>query len=139
MAAGCRLCGAPLPIQVGRGRRRTKCEACSPPKATRALEARAAAVTDARDVVAAVTNELTSANVLGSVAGQSALILAARLHRGGVDGPDGLVPDSGSAVAAMVKELRTTMVSALAREIPAEDPIDEIAKRRAERRAGLLG
>ena len=31
-AKSCAQCGAPLPIQVGRGRRRTKCATCSPPR-----------------------------------------------------------------------------------------------------------
>jgi len=61
-------------------------------------------------------------------AGQAALALAARL-----DDPD----CPATALAAVAKEHRTTMAELTRNASAAGDPIDEIAKRREERRRKL--
>lgn len=72
----------------------------------------------------AVREELEAIGKAGTPAGTVALTLATRLDAG---------EDPGSAMAAMAKELRTTMAE-LARTAPAQaDPVDELKKRRQRR------
>lgn len=127
-AKSCAKCGGPLPVQTGRGRRRTKCENCSPsrvkaPKVTATPQA--AGSHDG--LLASVTAELSAAGRLGSHPGQAAVLLAQRIEFG---------ENSGSAVAQMVRQLHDTMSRALA-DVQAEvDPVDELRARREQRRAG---
>ena len=75
---------------------------------------------------AAVTAELTDAGRLSTVHGQAALALAASL-----DSPN----ESGSAKAALARQLAATMELALAGVKRGSDSVDELAGRRATRRA----
>jgi hypothetical protein len=59
--------------------------------------------------------------------GQSALMLARRL--------DTATADTGSSIAAVMRELKSTAAGAIAAGIAVADPVDEISKRRQERRA----
>ena len=128
----CSKCGAPLPLQTGRGQRRKMCATCSPPrqrnrKKPKVAPAATAKATVQRSVVASVTAELTEAGMLDSHQGQAALLLAHRLESG---------EDTGAAMAQMVRQLRETMAAALASVEPDEvDPVDELKARRESRGA----
>lgn len=71
--------------------------------------------------------ELAAVERLETVAGASAVALARSIDSGGV---------TGSAMAALVKELRATMVDATADVRVAADPLDELRQRRQLRREG---
>ena len=76
-------------------------------------------------VLTSVRSELEAIGKEATPMGAVALTIAARLDAGG---------DPGSAMAAMAKELRATMVE-LVRSAPAlADPVDELKRRRDERR-----
>lgn len=80
-----------------------------------------------KSVLSAVRAELEQIRKTSTAGGQVALALAARLDAG---------EDPGSAMAAMAKELRATMVE-LTREAPAAaDPVDELKRRRERRLSG---
>lgn len=72
--------------------------------------------------------ELVALGRLESEVGARALKLAERLDAAPPDEP-------GSALAALSKELRATMVEARASGSVAADPVDELAARRRERLA----
>ena len=81
-------------------------------------------------VRAATLSALERGGVTATPAGQVALVLAAR-----IDSPAD--SDSGSALAAAVREHRSALADALAQSVVvvAGDPIDELAERRAGRSA----
>lgn len=125
----CERCGAPIPLQKGRGMRRKYCQTCSPSRKKPQKPGKPAqkAANTSRSVVAVVTAELTDAGMLDSHQGQAALLLARRLESG---------DDTGAAMAQMVRQLQQTMASALASVEPAEaDPVDELKARRESRGA----
>lgn len=78
----------------------------------------------------AATRDLEEAGRLSTPLGQAALVLARRL--------DGFSVDTGSSVAAVVRQLHATMSSALAGAHVADDPVDELRRRR-DRKLGLIG
>lgn len=94
-------------------------------------------VTSARDVpdgpggveLAAVA-QLEDAGRLGTVLGQAALVLARRL--------DARTMDTGSAVAAVARQLEVTLEAAVAGAHMAADPVDELRRRRDEK-LGIVG
>jgi hypothetical protein len=69
---------------------------------------------------------LSDAGVLDTVAGQQAVELARRI---------GSPFETGSAVAAMSRQLQAVMTEAL-KFAAAEDPLDELRKRRDAKRVG---
>jgi hypothetical protein len=73
-------------------------------------------------IVAAVAAELAAAGRLSTSLGQQALRLAVRLETSKVD--------TGAGLAALSKELRVVMATALADNAPAQDQIDEMAAKR---------
>lgn len=73
-----------------------------------------------------VTDELVAGGVLDTSPGQAALLLAQRMELG--------TTDTGSAVAAMSRELRSLMAEALGKTETAADPMDELKARRESRR-----
>lgn len=77
-------------------------------------------------VYRATQDELRKAGKVGTVAGQSALALAAR-----IDNP---TLDTGSALAGMVKQLEATLAGVLADKDDDGDELDELRRRREERR-----
>lgn len=80
-------------------------------------------------LVASTRQQLEVAGRLDSILGQQALVLAARLEvTSGVD--------TGSSLAAVSKELRAVMAEALAGVAVADDPIDELRRRRELKRSG---
>jgi hypothetical protein len=48
---------------------------------------------------------------------------------------DTATADTGSSIAAVMRELKSTAADAIAAGIAVADPVDEISKRRQERRA----
>lgn len=126
----CEKCGANIPLQQGRGRRRRMCETCSPsrkPKSRPTATASAAGLSDRSGVVSTVTAELIAVGMLESHQGQLALVLANRIETG---------DDTGAALAQMVRQLRETMASALSSAEPeAVDPLDELRAKRERRGA----
>jgi hypothetical protein len=79
------------------------------------------------ELVAAVRRELETVDRLGSVLGQQALELARQLAS----------PfDTGSARAAVSRELRATMAALLADAPAAADKLDELEERRRLKAAG---
>jgi hypothetical protein len=82
------------------------------------------------DLELATARELEAAGRLQSVAGQAALVLAYRI---------GSRRETGSATAALAKQLHLTMTWALGGVAVAADPLDEIrARRDLKRSAGRL-
>lgn len=81
-------------------------------------------------VYAATVDELRKAGKVGTVAGQSALALAAR-----IDNP---TLDTGSALAGMVKQLEATLAGVLAGKDDGGDELDELRRRREERRRAAV-
>ena len=77
-------------------------------------------------LVDATRRRLIAGNVLDSVEGQAALVIAARIERGAAE--------SGSAVAALSRELRAVMETALKSSAPAGNLIDELRAQREKRR-----
>lgn len=71
--------------------------------------------------------ELERAEMVESSLGQAALILASRL--------DAVTSDTGASLAAVVREHRAALSAAVDAGKVAADPLDELAKRRSERRA----
>src|SRR5688500_13133780 len=69
----------------------------------------------------AITSELKAAGRLNSSLGQQAILLAGRI---------GAPFDTGSAVAAVSKELRAVMAKALEDAQPVADPLDQLRARR---------
>ncbi|RMH79004.1 MAG: hypothetical protein D6683_06880 [Actinomyces sp.] len=78
-------------------------------------------------VIDAVRAELEAGGRQDTPAGRAALALAAAIDLGG---------QSGSSLAAMVRELRTTMAEAMLGAEIAGDPIDELKARREARLRG---
>lgn len=78
-------------------------------------------------VVAATAKELADAGRLDTVLGQLALKLAVRL--------ESAVFDTGSAFAALSKELRAVAAAAVAGAHVEEDEVDELQARRDEKKA----
>ncbi len=133
MTRNCAKCGTMLPTESGRGRRRKFCAACSPSRPRRKPDPGlpdvvVRATTDG--VLAAARAELDAAGTAGTSAGQAALRLAAAIDSG---------EERGTALAALVKQLGSTMRAAVPEQQPDADPIqalrDELAARR-EHRAG---
>lgn len=117
MPKGCAKCGGPMPVQTGRGRRRVKCEKCAPSR-TKKASPRPTPVNEGerRGLLHAVRMELRAARSEDSAAGQAALLLAERVEFG---------ENSGSAVAAMVRQMHEslTLATAGAEEPDAADPV----------------
>ena len=84
----------------------------------------------AGNVEAAAIKQLQEAGRLDSVLGQAALVLARRLDR--------VTVDTGSAVAGVVKQLEATLEAATAGANVAEDPVDELRRRR-DQKLGIVG
>jgi hypothetical protein len=126
-ARDCAKCGRPLPLQVGRGRRRTKCETCSPVrKPAKRVTVLAPLPTGGESLVAATLAELERADVMSSALGQAALLLARRIEAG---------DDSGSAIASLVKQWQDTMGRATAGAEPQTVSLtDQLKARRDARR-----
>lgn len=73
-------------------------------------------------------SSLTECGRVETPLGQAALRLAARI--------DGSSSDSGSSLAAMVRELAKTLTQAMAGSGMAGDPVDELKSRREARQRG---
>lgn len=78
-------------------------------------------------VVRATKAELDKAGRLDTALGQQALVLARRIDE---------ATDSGSALAAVAKELRVTLAEATKAASSTADPVDELRARREARRRG---
>lgn len=127
MLKQCAKCGGPLPVQTGRGRRRTKCEMCAPSRGTKTSSQPIVAAPPRSGLLAATRAELDAAGRAGSHAGQAAILIAERIEFG---------DNSGSAVAHMVRQLHDSMSRAMADAAVEVDPVDELRSRRERRRAG---
>jgi len=75
----------------------------------------------------ATLKELTAAGRVDTSMGQAALLMARRLDSRGMD--------TGSAIAALVREHRSTLEDAIKNATRASDPLDQLAEKRADRRA----
>ena len=80
-------------------------------------------------IEAATLTELEAVGQDATALGTLALMLARRL--------DGISVDTGSSIAAVVREHKKTLAEAIAAGTAEADPLDQLAKRRAERRAAL--
>lgn len=81
-----------------------------------------------QELVAAARRELVAAGRLDSVLGQQALQLAARMCSA--------APETGSAFAALSRELRAVMAEAVSDGEAQDDPVNDIDARRARKAAG---
>lgn len=133
----CESCGAVMPAQQGRGRPRKVCEACRPTRsAARVVQLGGGAEVEIREparkrdepaLVAAVRARLVDADRADSIDGLVALELAGRI----VD-----KVTTGSAVAALTRELDAAMARAMVGVKVAEDPVDRFKERRDRAAAG---
>lgn len=78
-------------------------------------------------LVSATRAELTAAGRLGSSLGQAAMLLARRLESEEVE--------TGSSIAALVREHRAALAEATAGAVIVEDPLDQMAAARLARRS----
>jgi len=128
----CTKCGTVLPLQSGKGRRRTLCEACSPPRRRSAPPLRpvAGALAPAGGVAAAVAAELAEIGMSDGHLGRLALALAERIDTG---------QEPGAALAALTRQLRDTMhaARAAAPQDEGENLLEALRRQRAERLQGL--
>lgn len=127
MPNACSKCGGPLPLQFGRGRRRTKCETCAPSRNRKPAGAAIQRAVPSAGILASTEAELRASGVLDSAFGQAAVMIAQRLEAG---------TDNGSGVAALVRQWQSMMAAALAKEEAEADPLDELAEKRRQRRSG---
>lgn len=97
------------------------------PAAPKAAPAPVADLPVRNTLAEAVRNELEAAERLETFLGAQAVALAGRIDAGG---------DTGSAVAALSKELRAVMDAALAGAPKAADALDELANRRRRKASG---
>lgn len=130
MEAECGLCGASFATKSPRAKWCS--EACR--KRHDRAQARLEVVRElppSRDGRVAETTraKLEAAGQLGSPLGAAAVALAQR-----IDGVS--LFDTGSALAALVRELRATLAEATKGTIVANDPIDELRARREAKGAG---
>lgn len=120
----CADCGGPLPVQPGRGRRRTMCEKCSPPRRRGAAPRPKVVdfpITEG-GAYEATRERLLEADRINTPLGKIALGLAQRF--------DAAV-DSGSGFAALAKQLEATLESATRGADVVASPMDELRARRA--------
>ena len=73
----------------------------------------------------ATLDELTSAGRVASASGQAALLLARRLDSG--------LTETGSSVAAMIREHRAALADALKGATAETNPLDELRARRVRK------
>lgn len=134
--AACKDCGCDLPVQTGRGRRRTYCEECSPArrgKATRRVP----------EVTALPPAAVVAADPVGIVRNTSDALEAA----GRLETPDGAVAlhmarllEAGSYNAQGAKSLADAHAQSLERALKGAervaDAVDELRAKREQRRRG---
>lgn len=113
----CDVCGDPLPPQTGRGGRRKRHPECS--RRQSRPETADFGAKDPKNLVEAVESALERIGERHTPRGYGAVALAARISA---------QEDSGSALAALHKELRATLDDIEARAVPAEDDPVERAK-----------
>jgi len=125
----CAKCGKALPVQTGRGRRRTMCEDCSPRRERQ--ERREPVVAPPRaaggDVEAATLAELAGSGREASPDGVVALRMARLID-------DGEYTAQGAA--ALVKAHSEAMTRAMRNAAGKADVVDELLERRRARRSG---
>ncbi|SRR6266536_283575 len=127
MRVSCAACGKPFDAQR---KTATYCgPACRKRKQRRgAVEALPSPVeVPSGSLADTVRDELRSAGQLNSALGAQAVRLAERM-----ESPF----DTGSAIAALSRELRAVMTEALQDASRAVDPLDELAQRRLQKAAG---
>ena len=129
----CTKCGTVLPLQSGKGRRRTLCEVCSPPRRRTAppLQPVAGTATPVPPGVAAgVAADLAEMGMSDGHLGRLALVLAERIDSG---------QEPGAALAALTRQLRDTMraAKAAAPQDEGENLLEALRRQRAERLQGL--
>lgn len=129
----CRQCGDPLPPNKGRGRPRTRCEACAPsplkvvrsPKAAEPDAQPAARVTGSGlSLYAATRAKLEENGLLEDPSGVAAMILAEQLD---------LRDDTGSSLAALARTHAQLVAEAMTRRRSEADPVDRILHAVAEK------
>lgn len=124
----CRKCGAAIPASAGRGRPRSMCAECSPPRKPsrprlELLERVVAAVPVDRDppvsVVEAVERELSASGRRWSAAGMTCVLLAQRM-----EDAEG---EPGAVMAQLARQLHASMAEALAdSEVGGMDDLDRL-------------
>jgi hypothetical protein len=127
MTRTCASCGRPFEATSHRA---TYCGPTCRKRASRGavvtdIAERRPGPTKATGLVLAVTAELEEAERLETAMGQTALALAVRLESG---------VDTGSAVAALTRELRATMEAATAGARAVGSPLQQMRDELAERR-----
>ena len=119
-----RFCSSKCRVRAHRGAQVVELPAEKPARVT------AEAPMSSGSVEAAVVKQLAEVERVDTPMGQAALVLARRL--------DGGAADTGSAVAALVKQLEATLEAATAGAKAEDDPVDELRKRR-DRKLGIAG
>lgn len=127
-AKKCAKCSGPMPPHVGPGRPRTVCFTCRPSRAKAAPAAPAAAVTapamlevQAGGLYEATLRELSDSGIPHTAEALAVLALARRIDAG---------EDTGSGLAAMVKQWHASKAQAMQGVAVPNDPVDELRSRR---------
>jgi hypothetical protein len=130
MTRACAFCGNPFEAKRSTAKYcGSSCRSKASTGAPRPVQAPAPKPAAGRARLAkAVSRDLEAAGRLDSVLGQQAVALAERIDLGATD--------TGSAIAALSKELRAVMEAALADAKGAADPLDELRARRERKSAG---
>ncbi len=130
MIAECTLCGTEFETESYKAK---WCSDRCRKRHERGQAVTAIARTPAGRVADAVRIQLEEVDGLDSPLGAAALVLAER-----IDGAGGHA-DTGSALASLVRELRTTLAAALDAAPDESNVIDDLIARRAARRAHMRG
>ena len=126
----CAKCGADLPLESGRGRRRKMCQTCSPSKPRKSnnpAQISDVAAAPVGSVLAATRAALTRSGGLGTPMGQAALVLAARID----DANEPL-----AAITQATKQLAATLTPMAQPAAETSDPNDEFTRKRLAREHG---
>ena len=128
----CAKCGAAMPLETGRGRRRKFCASCSPSRPRRKPDPPAVVVqavsAPAGSVLEATRALLLTSGRLDTPMGQAALVLASRIDDAG---------EPLAAITAATKQLREALSSVVSDEQAAPaDPNDEFTRKRLAREHG---
>ena len=126
MARQCTSCGADLPVELGRGRPRSKCVDCSPPRRLAVADEPAPAPVQAAGLLAKVRRQLEDAGRQDTVCGIAALEAARSLE------DDEL---TGSARAQLLAVMTRSAAEALEGSAKPDALLDELRARR-ERASG---
>lgn len=128
-------CGAEIALPKGRGRPRSKCEACSPPRSK---------VTSTPGVVTPFVPRAVPSTPVAPAGGLEASVRATLEQADRIDTPDGAAAlyaarmldqddHSGTSAATLLREMRSAVAAATKGAATGDDFVDELRERRRRR------